>query len=174
MTMGKTMKIILLLVLVCTSFATNAHAQRNSGRLSLGAGLLYKNGLDVTLAYEHEMDYHNAWEFFVGGYLQWAECASCRHICPDSFWRNYRTYGFGVAYKPCVTRGRNHYGSLRIGASAGSDTKKFLGGLHLGYEHSYVLRSGWTLYWQVKSDVMIKGADVLRAGVVLGVKLPVK
>ena len=30
------------------------------------------------------------------------------------------------------------------------------------------------LYWQVKSDVMIKGADVLRAGVVLGVKLPVK
>lgn len=172
--MEKTMKIILLLVLACTGCATNAHAQRNSGRLSLGAGLLYKNGMDVTLAYEHEMDYRNAWEFFVDGYLQWAECASCGHICPDSFWRNYRTYGFGVAYKPCVTRGRNHYGSLRIGASAGSDTKKFLGGLHLGYEHNYVLRSGWTLYWQVKSDVMIKGADVLRAGVVLGVKLPVK
>lgn len=68
----------------------------------------------------------------------------------------------------------NHYGSLRIGASAGSDTNKFLGGLHLGYEHNYVLRAGWTLYWQVKSDVMIKGADVLRAGVVLGVKLPMK
>ena len=79
-----------------------------------------------------------------------------------------------VAYKPCMTRGRNHYGSLRIGASAGSDTNKFLGGLHLGYEHNYVLRAGWTLYWQVKSDVMIKGADVLRAGVVLGVKLPMK
>ena len=103
-----------------------------------------------------------------------AQCASCKHICPDSFWRNYRTYGFGVAYKPCVTRGRNHYGSLRIGASAGSDTRKFLGGLHFGYEHNYALRAGWTLYWQVKSDVMIKGADVLRAGVVLGVKLPVK
>ena len=51
---------------------------------------------------------------------------------------------------------------------------KFLGGLHFGYEHNYVLRAGWTLYWQVKSDVMIKGADVLRAGVVLGVKLPIK
>lgn len=81
---------------------------------------------------------------------------------------------FGVAYKPCMTRGRNHYGSLRIGASAGSDMNKFLGGLHFGYEHNYVLRAGWTLYWQVKSDVMIKGADVLRAGVVLGVKLPIK
>ena len=100
--------------------------------------------------------------------------ASCGHICPESFWRNYRSYGFGVAYKPCMTRGRNHYGSLRIGASAGSDMNKFLGGLHFGYEHNYVLRAGWTLYWQVKSDVMIKGADVLRAGVVLGVKLPIK
>lgn len=92
----------------------------------------------------------------------------------NHFGENYRSYGFGVAYKPCMTRGRNHYGSLRIGASAGSDTNKFLGGLHLGYEHNYVLRAGWTLYWQVKSDVMIKGADVLRAGVVLGVKLPMK
>ena len=74
-------------------------AQRGSGRLSLGAGLLYKNGLDVTLAYEHEMNYRHAWEFFANGYLQWAECESCKHVCPESFWRNYRTYGFGVAYK---------------------------------------------------------------------------
>ena len=106
--------------------------------LLVDAGLLYKNGLDVTLAYEHEMNYRHAWEFFANGYLQWAECESCKHVCPKSFWRNYRTYSFGVAYKPCVTRGRNHYGSLRIGASGGSDTKKFLAGLHFGYEHNYV------------------------------------
>lgn len=142
--------------------------------LSLSAGLLYKNGLDVTLAYEHEMNYRHAWEFFANGYLQWAECESCKHVCPKSFWQNYRTYGFGVAYKPCVTKGRNHYGSLRIGASGGSDTRKFLVGLHFGYEHNYVLRAGWTLYWQVKGDVMIKGADVLRTGVALGIKLPIK
>ena len=47
-------------------------------------------------------------------------------------------------------------------------------GLHFGYEHNYVLRAGWTLYWQVKGDVMIKGADVLRTGVALGIKLPIK
>lgn len=174
MNMGKTMKTALLLMLACAGFATTSHAQRNSGRLSLGAGLLCKNGMDITLGYEHEVNYRHAWEFFANGYLQWAECGPCGHICPDSFWRNYRTYGFGVAYKPCVVRGRNHYGTLRAGASAGSDTEKFLGGLHFGYEHNHVQRGGWTLYWQVKSDVMIKGADVLRAGVVLGVKLPVK
>ena len=174
MTMKKTLKTVLLLMLVCIGFATNAHAQRNGGRLSLGVGLLYENGMDVTLAYEHEMNYCHAWEFFANGYLKWTECKSCGHICPESFWRNYRTYGFGVAYKPCVVRGRNHYGNLRIGASAGSDTNKFLAGIHVGYEHNYELRSGWTLYWQVKSDMMIKGADLLRTGIVLGVKLPIK
>lgn len=169
-----TMKKTIILIITCVCVAASANAQQGSGRLSLGTGLLYKNGMDITLAYEHEMNYRHAWEFFVNGYLQWAECGSCGHICPESFWRNYRSYGFGVAYKPCMTRGRNYYGSLRIGASAGSDTNKFLGGLHLGYEHNYVLRAGWTLYWQVKSDVMVKGADVLRAGVVRGVKLPMK
>ena len=32
----------------------------------------------------------------------------------------------------------------------------------------------WKLYWQVKGDIMIKGEDLFRTGVVLGVKLPVK
>ncbi|MDO5419976.1 MAG: hypothetical protein Q4F50_07940 [Bacteroides sp.] len=170
MTMRKT----ILLLLACAGIALKASAQRNSDRLSLGAGLLYENGMDLTIAYEHEGNYRHAWEFFANGYLKWAECASCGHVCPDSFWRNYRSYGFGAAYKPCVTRGRNHFGNLRIGASAGSDTRKFVAGLHLGYEHNYVMRSGWMLFWQVKSDVMIKGKDLFRTGIVLGVKLPVK
>ena len=32
----------------------------------------------------------------------------------------------------------------------------------------------WKLFWQVKTDVMIKGEDLFRTGIVLGVKLPVK
>ena len=47
--MKKTLKIVLLLMLVCIGFATNAHAQRNGGRLSLGVGLLYENGMDKPL-----------------------------------------------------------------------------------------------------------------------------
>ena len=49
MTMRKT----IILTIACMCLAVGANAQRGSGRLSLGAGLLYKNGLDVTLAYEH-------------------------------------------------------------------------------------------------------------------------
>ena len=101
------MKKTIILMLACMCVFMNASAQRNSGRLSLGVGLLYENGMDVTLAYEHEMNYRHAWEFFANGYLKWTECKSCGHICPESFWRNYRTYGFGVAYKPCEI-GRAH------------------------------------------------------------------
>ena len=94
------MRKTVILLIACVCFAMSANAQRNSGRLSLGVGVLYKNGLDMTIAYEHEMNYRHVWEFFANGYLQWTECASCDHVCPESFWRNYRTYGFGVAYKP--------------------------------------------------------------------------
>ncbi|MCE8723473.1 hypothetical protein [Phocaeicola vulgatus] len=168
------MKRTILLTITCMCICLGASAQRNSGRLSLGAGLLYKNGAEMTLAYEHEMNYRHIWEFFANGYLQWSDCRTCGHICPESFWKNYRTWGIGAAYKPCVIRGRNHYGSLRLGASGGSDTHKFVAGIHLGYEHNYVLRSGWTFYWQVKNDVIIRGADLFRTGVALGIKLPIK
>lgn len=165
----------LLLIAICLmANMTSVKAQQNSDRISLGFGCLYERGLDVTLSYEHETKYHNAWEYFVNGYIKWDECASCGHVCPESFWNNYRSYGFGFAYKPCVARGRNHHGNMRLGASGGSDTHDFLGGIHLGYEHNYTLSHGWKLFWQVKTDVMIKGEDLFRTGIVLGVKLPVK
>lgn len=160
-------------IILLMAMSLNSFAQTNSNRLSLGLGALYEKGFDVTLSYEHETKYHNAWEYFANVYIKWDECASCNHVCPESFWNNYRSYGFGIAYKPCVVRGRNHYGNFRIGGSAGSDTHKFLGGIHFGYEHNYALRSGWMLFWQVKTDVMIKGEDLFRTGVVLGFKLPI-
>ena len=164
------MKKLMLLVAIMLTTATS-FAQRNSNRVSVGVGFLYERGLDLTVAYEHETQYHNAWEYFANGYIKWDECESCGHVCPDSFWKNYRSYGFGVAYKPCVNRGRNHHGNLRLGASAGSDTDRFLGGIHLGYEHNYAMRGGWKIFWQVKTDLMIKGEDLFRTGIVLGVKL---
>ena len=158
---GRTRIRLLAIAAAVFALSVTASAQNNTGRVSLGLGLLYENGLDATVAYEWETKH-----------LKWDECPTCRHVCPESFWRNYRSYGAGVAYKPCVVRGRNHFGNLRIGASAGSDTDRFLGGIHIGYEHNYALRSGWMLYWQVKGDLMIKGEDLLRTGVVLGFKIP--
>lgn len=51
---------------------------------------------------------------------------------------------------------------------------KVLGGIHVGYEHSYALRKGWKLFWQAKCDLMIKGEDLFRTGIVIGVKIPTK
>ena len=109
------------------------------------------------------------------GFCQWLhsmeQMCSCGHICRIIL-EKLSSYGFGAAYKPCVVRGRNHHGNIRIGASIGSDTRHFMGGFHLGYEHNYVLQGGWCLFWQVKTDLMIKGEDLFRTGIVLGVKLP--
>ena len=146
------MKKTISLLIACLCVTVSASAQRNSDRVSLGVGLLYENGLDATIAYEHELNYHNSFEVFAGGYLKWTKCASCGHICSESFWWNYRSHGLGFANKPCVVRGCNHFVN----------------------EHNYMLHSGWVLYWQVKSDVMINGQDLFRTGVVLGFKIPVK
>ena len=83
------------------------------------------------------------------------------------------TWGVGASYKPCVVRGRNHYGNVRIGASVGSNTDKFLGGFHVGYEHNFALRKGWVLYVQAKCDLMVPDReDLFREGIVIGFKIP--
>ena len=64
---GRTRNRLLALTVAVFALSVSAQAQRNTGRLSLGAGLLYRNGMDVTLAYEHETNYRNAWEFCANG-----------------------------------------------------------------------------------------------------------
>lgn len=164
----------ILMMAVALMCLMTAKADDHTGRISVGTGLLYENGMDLTVSYERETGYHNAWEYFGNVYLKWEKCGSCGHVCPESFWHHYNTWGLGVAYKPCVSRSRNHYGNFRFGASLGSDRHKVLGGIHVGYEHSYQLRKGWQLYWQVKSDLMIKGEDLFRTGIVIGFKIPTK
>lgn len=164
-----------LMAVTLLFFAANgmAYAQSaNQNRLMLSAGLLYERGLDATLAWEHETRYHHAWEFFASAYTKFQKDEVAGHYTKDSFWKSYNTWNVGVAYKPCISRGRNHYGSLRIGASAGSDTHEFIGFIHVGYEHTYALRSGWALFFQLREDVSIPGKDNFRTGFGLGVKCP--
>lgn len=148
------------------------HGQSNDNHLQIGFGALYERGFDVTLAYEHGTKYHNAWEYFVNGYIKYDTDPVAGHITKDSFWKNYHSWLLGVAYKPCVVRGRNHHGNLRIGLLAGSDTNSIIGGGTVGYQHSYALRYGWEFFFQVKSDVVLRGEDLFRTGVVLGMKMP--
>ncbi len=162
-----------IVLFLCLLIAPKAmQAQSNSTRLSVGVGVLYERGFDATLSVEHETQNHNAWEYFANGYVKYAKDAAAGHVTKDSFWNNYRTWGLGAVYKPCVYRAKNAYGCLRIGASGGSDTHEFVGWANVGYEQNYVLRKGWHLYWLVKTDLCVNGEDLFRTGVVFGFKIP--
>lgn len=163
-------KSILAMVFLCTGLIT--HAQSHSNRVSFGIGALYERGFDATLSLEHETENHNAWEYFLNGYLKYDKDNGVGHITHDSFWNSYNTWGLGIAYKPCVYRGKNNYGSLRIGGSAGSDRHDAVGWVNFGYEHDYALKAGWHLFWQMKTDIAINGRDLFRTGVVVGFKIP--
>ncbi len=165
------MRRILFSLMLCLCTAVQMKADDHSGRIQFGMGVLYENGLEATIGYEKETRYHHAWEYFGNVYLKWDECDNCGHICKDSFWNNYNTWSLGIAYKPAVHIGRNNIGRMRIGGRAGSDRHDVIGGVTVGYEHSYVMRGGWQLFWQVKSDVMIKGEDRFVTGIHVGIKL---
>ena len=100
----------------------SAFAQSHGNHIMVGVGGSYPQGVEATLAYEHETEYHNAWEYFATAYLKYKKDEEAGHVTSDSFWHNYNTWTVGAAYKPCVTRGRNHHGSVRIGVSCGRAT----------------------------------------------------
>lgn len=168
------MKKIWMLCVVLFGLLSPVVASDGDKFIQVGTGILYERGWDLTVGIEQETRYHNAWEYFGNVYLKWEECASCGHVCPESFWKSYNTWALGAAYKPALVRKRNSVGRARLGVSASSDKHEFLAGLHAGYEQNYTLRNGMILYWQVKSDLMINGKDLFRTGLVLGVKLPFK
>ena len=165
---------MMILVLACVCFVVNANAQRNSGRLSFGVGLLYENGMDMTLAYEHEMNYRHAWEFFSQWLYKMGRMRLMRPCLPGIFLAELSHLRLRRGLQALCGAWTQPLRQSAYRSFGREQYEKFLAGIHVGYEHNYVLRSGWTLYWQVKSDMMIKGADLLRTGVVLGVKLPIK
>ena len=90
------MKKSLMAMLTALCVSLPSFAQSNSDKVSIGVGALYERGLDATLSWELETKYHNAWEFFANGYIKWKDCESCGHVCPESLWNNYRTWGVGI------------------------------------------------------------------------------
>ena len=86
------MKKYILSLMMGLYVSVSSFAQSHIDRISAGVGALYQRGLDATISWEHETRYHNAWEYFINGYIKWDECASCGHVCPESFWNNYRTW----------------------------------------------------------------------------------
>ena len=162
----------IFLILFAILVTVNMSAQNHGNHLMLGVGGSYPQGVEATLSYEHETNYHSAWEYFFTGYLKYEKDEEAGHITSDSFWHNYNTWTVGAAYKPCVNRGRNHHGNLRIGVSCGSDLDKVITAGHVGYEHTYCLYNGCSVFFQVKEDIVIRGEDTFRTGASFGVKIP--
>ena len=170
---GDAMIIGLLAVLFTFLFSGRASAQQNENHLMLGIGAAYERGLDASLAYQHTTRYHHAWEYFGAFHIKYEEDPDAGHITKQSFWHSYNSWHLGIAYKPCVNRGRNNHGNLRIGVSGGSDLSDFVTGIHFGYEHTFAMYRGWEFFFQIKEDVIIpKSGDLFRTGVLLGFKVP--
>lgn len=189
----RNLRLYICLFLFCSLWALPINAQTFSNHIQLGVGVSYERGLEGNLAIEHETQYHNAWEYYINYFLKYeketgttknpdtGETYSYDHYTHSSFWRSYNTWELGVAYKPCVVRGKNYHGNLRFGAGLGSSIAKdgdqalfdeFVGSLHVGYEQNYVLRHGWILYFQPKADCTINGKDLIHVGIDFGVKIP--
>lgn len=163
---------MMVILVFALSAVGSLRAQSHGNHVMVGIGGSYPRGLDATIAYEHETEYHSAWEYFMAGYLKYETDPQAGHITNKSFWQSYNTWTVGAAYKPCVARGRNHHGNVRIGVSCGSDLHKVIGAGHVGYEHTFNLYDGWSVFFQVKEDAMIRGKDTFRTGVSVGVKIP--
>jgi len=162
--MRKTIAIAVLLALAVLS----ASAQNNTNRIGLGVGITYAPGAEATLFWEHETSYHNTWEVFAKGRQSLSGD-------PAHLWEGTRSWCVGAAWKPCLFRARNRYGSARIGASLGAAPTQFQAGIHAGWQHSYALRRGWQFYWSAGVDLLLpRRDDLLRAGVGVGFKIPVR
>ena len=160
------MRRILMIAVVLLSTVL-VKAQDNSNRIGVGLGAFYCPAASATLFWEHETHYHNAWEFFASGSMKLDDI--------ENLGTNYRCWGVGATWKPCLYRARNRYGSARIGVSLGAAPVEFLAGIHAGWQHSYALRRGWQLYWQAGVDVMLpKRNDLFRVGAGVGIKMPVR
>lgn len=162
----------IVLILMMAVFSVPVMAQNHGNTLNVSVGGSYPNGLEGTFAYEHAVNYHSAWEYFASYYFKYDKDPDFGHVTRKSFWNNYNTWNVGVAYKPCVSRGRNHHGNFRIGASAGSDLDHAIGIFTVGYEHTFILYHGWAFFFQVKEDVGIRLRDTFRTGAYIGVKVP--
>ena len=158
-------RIIMIAVVLLSTVLVRA--QDNTNRIGVGVGAFYRPAASATLFWEHETRYHNAWEFFATGSLKLDDL--------EDLGANYRCWGVGAAWKPCVFRARNRYGSARIGVSLGAAPTDFLAGIHAGWQHSYALRRGWQFYWQAGVDVMLpRRDDLFRVGAGVGIKMPVR
>lgn len=141
-------------------------------RIGFNAGVLYPRIFNVTLQYEWETTYYNAWECYFDYATQWNDCPQCGKVCMDSFWKEHYAYGFGLAYKPAIHRGKNSVARFRIGSDIGASKQSFALGVELGFEYVWTLRNGIQLVAQQKNEVTFWSKPRFKNGALLGIRFP--
>jgi hypothetical protein len=165
--MGRYIAIIALLCCMMT-----ARAGEGDRYVGLHAGVSYPRILNVTLTLEKENAYHHALEAYADYFTQWSTCPSCGKVCREYFWNRHYGLGAGIAYKPCVSRGKNSFTRMRFGIDVGTCTRSFALGVEVGYEWVFVTRSGAQLVLQEKSEVTFWNKPRFKNGLLAGVRIP--
>ena len=164
---------ICLFVLLQAVAVPRVMAGNGDVHLGIQSGLSYPRILDFKLMVTKETRYHDAYEFFAEYFTQWNDCNLCGKVCKETFWKSRYALSVGGAYKPCVKRGRNSFGRLRVGADLGTNTRHFMLGVELGYEHVWTLRSGVQIVFEQKNEFNFWAKPTFINGFTAGVRLPI-
>ena len=167
----KPLALFLIMAIYCTPRAV---AGTGDGHLGVQTGLMYPRILNITLSYDKEVKYHNAWEAYIDYSTQWNKCKTCDKVCKKSFWKSRYAFGVGAAYKMAVKRGRNNVGRFRVGLDLGTNTRNFAMGVEVGYEHVWAFRNGVQLVLQQKNEITFWGKPLMKNGALVGIRVPLK
>ena len=90
-----------LMIAVLLMTAVMAKAQDNTNRIGVGLGGYYRPAASMTLFWEHETRYHNAWEFFAEGRVLFhgdlSQLSQVSHLSLKGQWDSV---GQGVTLRP--------------------------------------------------------------------------
>ncbi|MBF8965529.1 hypothetical protein I0P70_19925 [Pontibacter sp. FD36] len=145
------LSLLLLVVLPC-------RAQEGYTHLNVAGGWMYKDALTANLALEFSKRHYNSCEIFGDAY---------KSNVDDS-----KSWLVGAAYKPMITRSKNTFLKLRVGAGIGSNTEHFIGALQAGLELGYVLPGNVVLMLQQKNEGVLRVNHNFRTGLLAGIKIP--
>lgn len=162
-----------LMTLAMLLITLAAKAGEGDTYLSLNAGVLHPKVFTINAAYQKEISYGNAYEFYIDYQTQWTTCPDCGEVCSDSFWKNRYSYSAGLAYKKAIHRGKNTITRVRAGADLGSyNNRKFAASLEVGIEYALTVRGGVQVVFSQKNEIMFFGKPTWKSGLLAGIRVP--
>lgn len=172
-----TMKKLLLTIISIFSLALYAQAGEGGITLNPQIGAFYQRGFNGILELEFETKYFHSWNVYLDFCNTYKYCQNDHTIfCEETFW-DYQTIAIGAAYKYELIRRRNLNFKARLGFDLGADYCKkdnytFYMSAEIGFELSFVTKSGVQLSLIQKNDFCFFTRDHFKNGLLIGIKIP--